>query len=366
MSQWIISSSVVVAAVLCLRRLFYDRISPRLRYGLWLLALLRLCFPFQIGSSLVSAAQLDRVIPRTATALAQSIGDALAGGGEGSADAAQIRLYTQPVRTLYEAGDVLFGIWVIGAVLMAVGMLCANLRFSLRLERSRTPVEVPQSTLPVYRTAVVQSPCLFGFPCPAVYLSGREEGEALAYILAHENAHYAQGDAIWNVLRCVCLSLHWYNPLVWAAVLLSKRDAEAAADALAVKTLGDAERLAYGRTLLSLISADSDMCLRTRMNAAFSAASDAVSDTKSRTRERIAQLIRDKHTKKAAAVFLSVCPAAAAVALVHGICVLCGFHARIPYCTVTRFFLGRKRLAHGAEHVLFVCGCGYRRCALPV
>lgn len=308
MSQWIISSSVVVAAVLCLRWLLYDRISPRLRYGLWLLALLRLCVPFGIGHSVVSAAQLDRVIPRAATALEQSVGDALAGSEKivSGMGTAQIRLYAQPTRALYEAGDVLFRLWLIGAVLTAAVMLYANVRFFLRLRRSRTPLETDLTALPVYRTAVISSPCLFGFPRPAVYINGREDEAALVHILAHENAHHRQGDAIWNVLRCVCLCLHWFHPLVWAAVFLSKRDAECAADALAVKTLGDAERFAYGRTLLSLASADGASHLRTRMRFALSAASDAVSDTKSRTRERITLLIGDTRTKKAAAVLLSV------------------------------------------------------------
>ncbi len=46
--------------------------------------------------------------------------------------------------------------------------------------------------------------------------------------------------------------LHWYNPLVWLAALLSRQDGELACDEGAVRKLGQAERAAYGRTLLRM------------------------------------------------------------------------------------------------------------------
>ena len=46
----------------------------------------------------------------------------------------------------------------------------------------------------------------------------------LRHVLAHELTHYAHKDHIWSLLRCLALALHWYNPLVWLAAALSKRD----------------------------------------------------------------------------------------------------------------------------------------------
>ena len=53
-------------------------------------------------------------------------------------------------------------------------------------------------------------------------------------------------------MRLAALALHWYNPLVWAAAILSKRDAELACDEAVLRLLGEAERQSYGETLISL------------------------------------------------------------------------------------------------------------------
>lgn len=74
----------------------------------------------------------------------------------------------------------------------------------------------------------------------------------LRHVLTHEATHYRHGDPLWAVVRGVCLAVHWWNPMVWLAAIRSKEDAELACDACAVKRLGEAERMAYGRTLVSL------------------------------------------------------------------------------------------------------------------
>ena len=47
----------------------------------------------------------------------------------------------------------------------------------------------------------------------------------------------------------VRVTIHWYNPLVWAGAFLSQRDAELACDEGALHRMGDSERTAYARTL---------------------------------------------------------------------------------------------------------------------
>lgn len=50
--------------------------------------------------------------------------------------------------------------------------------------------------------------------------------------------------------------LYWFNPLVWTAAIISKRDCELACDYKVLKQLGKEESLAYGRTLVDLIGRD--------------------------------------------------------------------------------------------------------------
>lgn len=54
MTEWIVTSSVLIAAVAALRCLLRGRISLRLQYALWAVVLLRLLLPVQLGHSSLS------------------------------------------------------------------------------------------------------------------------------------------------------------------------------------------------------------------------------------------------------------------------------------------------------------------------
>ena len=111
--------------------------------------------------------------------------------------------------------------------------------------------------VPVYVAPALPSPCLVGALRPAIYVT--EEAAAdpvmLRHVLAHELTHYNHLDHFWSILRGVALAMHWWNPLVWVAVVYSRRDGELACDEGALERLGDGERAAYGETLLSLVTA---------------------------------------------------------------------------------------------------------------
>ena len=58
MIEWIISSSVLILAVLLLRLLLGRYIGKRLQYSLWALVLLRLLIPFSLMESPAGAGQM--------------------------------------------------------------------------------------------------------------------------------------------------------------------------------------------------------------------------------------------------------------------------------------------------------------------
>ena len=150
---------------------------------------------------------------------------------------------------------VLKAVWYAGMAVMAVWFLLANLRFLLRLRRSRRPYPVESCPYPVYLTAELPSPCLFGLFHPAVYLTPAavESPETLRHVLIHETTHARHLDPLWSLLRCVCLAIYWFDPLGWIAAIVSRRDCELACDEGALRQLGESERIPYGQTLLRLI-----------------------------------------------------------------------------------------------------------------
>ena len=268
MTVWIISSCAVTLAILLIRFCVGHRIDARLRYALWLIVLLRLLIPVQIGESGISTAQLDRVLPQISAEVQETIVKEIKFSYlDGNESRDEIIDYHEtndynPYYTLSEYVAVRrdqmrsasLGIWIVGMAVTAGVLLCGNLRYYLRLRRSRVRLEESVMGIAVYRCDITGTPCLFGFPIPALYINTETLDDAvlLHHVMAHERAHLRHGDTVIAFLRCLCLVLHWYNPLVWVAAHLSKWDGELACDTAAVRTLGNAERYAYGRTLLAL------------------------------------------------------------------------------------------------------------------
>ena len=54
----VVTSTVLIIGVFCLRRLTMGKINMRLRYGLWLLVAVRLLLPVSVGTSALSVMNL--------------------------------------------------------------------------------------------------------------------------------------------------------------------------------------------------------------------------------------------------------------------------------------------------------------------
>lgn len=117
----------------------------------------------------------------------------------------------------------------------------------------------------------------------------------LTHSVEHELTHFRHGDHVWALLRCLCLVLHWYNPLVWLAAALSRRDAELACDEATIRRLGEAERAAYGRTLIGITCGSRPSLLRTATTMNFG---------KSGLKERISLIVKRPRTAAWALVIL--------------------------------------------------------------
>ena len=278
--EWVITSIFLILTVLALRAAFGKRVSARLRYALWAVVLARLLVPVQLftsplaGTRFLSETHTEQNAvqwPITSDAHpAFTPGDGvsldLPGGPLTNFPAAPQAPEPPTVPIAPEAPAVpdltkppvwLGWVWLGGSIALALVLAASNLRFALRLRRSRTRLEGVDCPLPVYVAAGLPSPCLFGLARPAVYVTPEAAADPamLRHVIAHEYTHFRQADHLWSFLRCAALAAHWWDPLVWLAVKLSRRDGELACDEGALKRLGDGERLAYGNTLLALVTA---------------------------------------------------------------------------------------------------------------
>ena len=265
MTEWILSSSILILIVIALRTVFKGKISLRLQYAIWGLVLLRLLIPFSFGGTDFSVANL------TAKTEAPSIVIQSAKPGDNlqadhpvqypqeQPDKIPSQSITQNEPVVEEnsfdlSAYAIYIIWGIGFICVSGLFLLTNLRFKHKLMGSRYGLDVQKNNLDVYATEEIDTPCLFGIRNPAIYVTYpvADNQTLLRHTLEHEATHHRHGDHIWAVLRCVCLAIHWYNPLVWWAAFLSQRDAELACDEATIKRLGEGERAEYGRTLIGM------------------------------------------------------------------------------------------------------------------
>lgn len=300
MRETLIASSALIVALLLIRRVFRGVLSRRVQYALWALALARLLVPVSVlpaadFSVLTAAAPVQQAVaqqverpyysrpvgkispeelsqqnislssvPTAEEGSAMILMEPPAPGSDISyrqrgylvrdAETDSVTLYQ---RMTVGWGEPLTAVWKLGMAAMGIFFLLSNLAFYMRLRKNRRVFEadalagggqrvylVPQEAIP--------SPCLFG---NAIYLTPAvaEDPVKLRHVLAHESTHARHLDPVWALLRCVCLTVYWFDPLVWAAAHCSKVDCELACDESVLEALGETERIPYGRTLVSLI-----------------------------------------------------------------------------------------------------------------
>lgn len=306
MTEWIVTSSVLIGIVLVLRWLLKRKISMRLRYGLWLLVLVRLLIPLSLPSGL----SIMNLFPEAAApeqpkpSLNQTVTQQPAVEIIPTVPNLPLTRPQQIIPTTQQtqadpspkesdtpltAGLLLTCLWIAGMIVTGSVFIVSNIHFALRLKRSRQKLDIP-CRVPVYHSAVVSTPCIHGLLFPKLYLPiVPRDDRQLPHILAHETTHLRHLDHIWALLRCICLVAHWYNPLVWLAAVLSRQDGELACDEAAVRRLGEEQRSAYGQTLIQIT------CTKNPARDLFLTASTMLI-TKKSLKERITMIVKKPKT----------------------------------------------------------------------
>lgn len=361
--QWIVSSSVLILVVIALRYVLRGKLSLRMQYALWLLVLVRLLVPVSFGASDLS---VMNAVPERAPTMQQGTykQDIIGERNDAPANAGTVGI---PAQSMNEAAPpdlvqnvttatvtaptvektnwarIAKTVWLAGAAALGLVFLAVNLRFGKKLRRSRERVEETDACLPVYESGETDTPCLFGVAKPSIYVTPdtRTEAETLRYALAHEQTHYRHGDNLWAVLRGVCLALHWYNPLVWWAAELSRRDAELACDEATIRRIGESERAAYGRTLIRMTCEKRPALLVT---------ATMMTDSGKGLKERISLLVKKPKTAAYTAV---------AVLLIAGLSVACTFTGGRENAELAEPF-GK----HYVEEATVACAPGYTNASI--
>ena len=299
-----IQTAFLVIAILAVRKLLGNKLHAYVRYGLWLLVVLRLLIPINYIESPFSMLSVVKIVQRPDTARQSSdlqraestdqtdvlkkqkeqqisseniLQSANAGFDKANistaenvenivADTAQSKDAERIQSVATEDGlpgviyKVRYAIWFAGSLIVGGFLGFSHFRFYRKLRRTRViyakniPGAVTRIRVPIYRVKELETPCLVGLIHPAIYIGTDIDtlSDHFRYTVAHEEVHYLHRDYIWSVLRAVLVVVYWFHPFVWIAAVCSAGDGEIACDYGTVRRLGKEEQLAYGEMLLVL------------------------------------------------------------------------------------------------------------------
>ena len=256
MLREVLTVSALILAVLLVRAIFKNRVPKRMVYTLWLVVLVKLCLPGTLVSLPVlpaeeAAAPVQRVeLPaqpfpaqQPAQAVTQPqkpVQQPVSPAQEAAEAPAKPLTAMQIFQIVWAGGSALLGSWLLGTWLVFTVRLHKSRRFLGRHGRMR-----------IYISSTVKSPCLAGL-VPAVYLTEDVlQTDSTELILRHELTHLRHLDFLWSLCRTAAVIVYWWNPFIWLAAILSKRDAELACDEAVAAGLSDAQRLVYARAILA-------------------------------------------------------------------------------------------------------------------
>lgn len=310
-----LASSILIAVVLILRKLFKNKLGPTVRYGIWLVVVLRLLMPFTIPSplSLMNILDFNRqdvVSTPAAAPLNNQIAETGIIPNQNFTPAVN-----PPIQRGFEPGQVISLAWLMGIICVAGYMVFINVAYLKKatkncrelppekqpcLEKILAELKIKQK-LPVLVNDKIASPCLIGWFKPKIVLNSQslEREKSLKHVLLHELCHYKQGDNWLALLRNICCAVYWFNPLVWIGAAACREDSELACDERVLRRLADAENTDYAETLLNLIR-------KNELKLGVMHISTTMTWGGKKMKERIDQIIKRPKTIKAALVWVIV------------------------------------------------------------
>ncbi|PKP86457.1 MAG: peptidase M56, BlaR1 [Alphaproteobacteria bacterium HGW-Alphaproteobacteria-17] len=227
-----LTTALLVLAVLLIRKPFARHFGPRLAYSLWLIPALRLVLPPLPFAAPVAAPE-PAVIGGETMLIAVDMP---------VADVAAAPAWSPPF-AVADAMPFLFALWAMGMTAVLAMALLSHRRFRDAVLTGAVELE-PIGTIRLVMTDAVDGPVAFGLWRRVVAVPqdffARYAADERALAIDHELAHHRHGDLWANAAALVLLASQWFNPFAWRAIRAFRFDQEAACDAR-VLTMADHE-----------------------------------------------------------------------------------------------------------------------------
>ncbi len=236
-----------ISLIIMLLRLLMKKAPSYGKMLLWGILGLRLAFPFSVESvlSLIPSKETFSREMVYSNKFSVDTGIEIIDNGVNSAlGGAYYEGVTVPSGLKANVLGIFAVMWVIGIVLLLIYYLASVLRLKRKL---RTSTLISEN---VYQSELVDSPFVFGFFRPHIYLPYNVDADDAEYIIMHEKMHIKRCDHLVKSLSFILITFYWFNPLLWICYKMFCRDIEEACDEKAVKSLSLEQKREYSKTLL--------------------------------------------------------------------------------------------------------------------
>lgn len=168
--------------------------------------------------------------------------------------------------SLYNNHFLLYVIWTFGVFITFSYHVIKHYRFCKTIKRFIKPLvdqsklellHKNQQQLNVYASITcsvcssIGSPITLGLLHPVIILpSYSYTAEELDYMLRHELIHIKRKDILMQWLLLICLSFHWWNPIIYLFIHLWTDFCESSCDSIVLNQASPTERMEYSKVLL--------------------------------------------------------------------------------------------------------------------
>ena len=283
--EMMIASTLLMLAVMLVRKPAARLFGPRIAYALWLLPALRMVLP-AMPQSLVEAAPL----PAMATA-ALPIQLHLPSAAQIIHSIGRVP-HVAAASTPADWATPLAWVWLAGAFFTFGLAMFAHGRFLKTIRESGEQIGNVDG-VPLWTSSAVEGPLAFGFVAPGVAVPcdflDRYAPDEREFVLRHEAMHHRRRDIFFNLAALAVQSVHWFNPIAYWAHRAFRADQELACDAAVLAHESAPGRQAYAWALVK------SAC------GAFPAAACAM-DGKGQLKRRLAMMNRKTNSRRRALV----------------------------------------------------------------
>ena len=260
------ASLIIIVVIIC-RSIFINRLPKKVFLVLWFVVLIRLLVPYSFPSiaSIYSLAGQNKFIMDKAESLVNQ--DSRKQEQEKNTAAIKDNIIKKQIENIAgtDSSFIWRFVWIAGIIVCAAVFIMAYIlcykRFCISLPVNNPVAEEWLKShkcarkISIRQSCMVKSPLSYGILHPVILMpetTSWENTKHIQYILEHEFVHIKRFDAAAKLFLIIAVSLHWFNPLVWAMYILLNRDIELACDETVIKHFGEKSKKGYAMLLINM------------------------------------------------------------------------------------------------------------------